>query len=384
MARLGDICRFQSGGTPTKGNTAYYGGQIPWITTVALNGDIISEHDAIDWLTLKAIDETAAKIVPANSILVGARVGIGKVAINAVPMSTNQDILSLIDIDEAKWSKKYLVYFISAKKEYLNSIARGATIKGIKKEALEDLELQSISLNKQKSISDCLDKLNYIIAFRKQQLSKLDQLVKSRFIEMFGDITQNEKKWPIFQLSEIADSRLGKMLDSKRQTGENAFYYLANFNVQWFYIDISKLSKMDFDHEDQIEFRLKEGDLLVCEGGEIGRCAVWHNQVEKCFFQKALHRIRCHQNIMLPDYLAWWFKFSSDNNAFENIAGAKATIAHLPGVKLKKLLIATPPLHLQKEFVAFVQKVDKTKVVVKQSLEKLETLKKSLMQEYFG
>lgn len=201
---------------------------------------------------------------------------------------------------------------------------------------------------------------------------------------MFGEIIKNDRNWPTFQLSEIADSRLGKMLDSKRQTGTTSFYYLANFNVQWFSIDTSKLNKMDFDIKEQLEFQLRDGDVLVCEGGEIGRCAVWRNQISPCFFQKALHRIRCKKNIILPDYLTWWFKFNSDNKTFESITGAKATIAHLTGVKLKKLLIATPPIHLQEQFAAFVQHVEKAKSSVKQSLEKLETLKKSLMQEYFG
>ena len=116
MAKLGDICRFQSGGTPSKNISSYYGGNIPWITTIALNGSTITENDAIAWITPTAISDTAAKIVPAQSILVGTRVGIGKVAINTIPISTNQDILALIDIDEKIWNKKYLIYAISAKK----------------------------------------------------------------------------------------------------------------------------------------------------------------------------------------------------------------------------------------------------------------------------
>jgi type I restriction enzyme, S subunit len=102
------------------------------------------------------------------------------------------------------------------------------------------------------------------------------------------------------------------------------------------------------------------------------------------FFKKHYTEFAAKKNIILPDYLTWWFKFNSDNKTFESIAGAKATIAHLTGVKLKKLLIATPPIHLQEQFAAFVQHVEKAKSSVKQSLEKLETLKKSLMQEYFG
>ena len=84
--RLGEICRFQSGGTPAKSNPEYFNGNIPWITTVSLNGAQICEENAVEWITDKAIKESAAKIVPANSIMVGTRVGAGKVAVNTVPI----------------------------------------------------------------------------------------------------------------------------------------------------------------------------------------------------------------------------------------------------------------------------------------------------------
>ena len=154
------------------------------------------------------------------------------------------------------------------------------------------------------------------------------------------------------------------MLDAKRQTGQSSFPYLANANVQWFRFEVDCLNEMDFNEAEQKEFALEEGDLLVCEGGEIGRCAIWHNQVQPCFFQKALHRVRCKQGIILPDYLAWWFKFNCENNGFTAIEGAKATIAHLPGAKLKKLRVVIPPLSLQNQFADFVTQVDKSKVIV--------------------
>ena len=119
MARLGDICKFQSGGTPSKSNPLYFGGNIPWITTVALNGSIISAKDATEWITEKAIKESAAKIVPANSIMVGTRVGVGRVAINSIPMSTSQDIISLLDIDEHDWNKAFICAFIISKNTFL-------------------------------------------------------------------------------------------------------------------------------------------------------------------------------------------------------------------------------------------------------------------------
>ena len=236
----------------------------------------------------------------------------------------------------------------------------------------------------QKEIVNNLDRVQRIVFKRQQELQSLDDLIKARFVEMFGDVIHNDKCWDYCTFSEIASSRLGKMLDSKQQTGNHSFPYLANFNVQWFKFETDNLNQMDFDEADQEEFRLEDGDLLVCEGGEIGRCAVWHNQVQPCFFQKALHRVRCNQKMILPDYLSWWFKFNCDNKGFASIEGAKATIAHLPGAKLKKLQVVVPPIELQNQFVVFVKQVDKSKFAVQKALDKAQLLFDSLMQQYFG
>ncbi|MCM1114086.1 MAG: restriction endonuclease subunit S [Clostridium sp.] len=260
----------------------------------------------------------------------------------------------------------------------------GATQKAITNQGLKKIFISIPDLLKQEKLATVLDKIDHLLNTRRIQLLKLDELVKSRFVEMFGDVIFNSKNWKIYKLDDISTSRLGKMLDSKQQTGEYVFPYLANFNVQWFHFNIENLNTMDFNEVDQKEFQLEYGDLLVCEGGEIGRCAVWHNEVQPCFFQKALHRIRCNLEIVKPDYLSWWFKFNCDNGGFENIAGAKATIAHLPGIKLKALQIVVPPIELQNQFAIFVSQIDKSKLAIEKSIEKLEILKKSLMQEYFG
>lgn len=382
--KLGDICSFQSGGTPSKSNSEYYQGNIPWITTVALNGGTIDGNSAVEWITEKAIKESAAKIVPANSVMVGTRVGVGKVAVNAVPMSTSQDIISLIDIDNNYWDKAFLCRLIQSKNAYLNGQARGATIKGIKIEVLANIDVPYIAINEQRRIANAINEVDKLIDNRKAQLQMLNELVKARFVEMFGDVIHNDKDWRKYIFSDISTSRLGKMLDAKQQTGESPFPYLGNANVQWFRFDTSNLNKMDFDEADQNEFALEDGDLLVCEGGEIGRCAVWHNQVQPCYFQKAIHRVRCNKQIVLPDYLAWWFKFNCEHNGFSAIEGAKATIAHLPGAKLKQLQVVVPPLELQNQFAEFVKQIDKSKLTIQQSLAKMETLKQSLMQKYFG
>ena len=295
----------------------------------------------------------------------------------------NQHIFKVV-FDKAEVDKSFFVHQVQNILENAASEAHGATMKHLTKPVFDALPFYLPDLAKQKEIAAVLDKVSELIALRKEQLAKLDQLVKSRFIELFGDVILNSKSWQMRVFSDIADSRLGKMLDAKQQTGKCNYPYLANFNVQWFRFNLDNLNQMDFDEDDRIEFELKDGDLLVCEGGEIGRCAVWHNETQPCYFQKALHRVRCNRQIIHPDYLAWWFKYNCDYDGFAAIAGAKATIAHLPGAKLKQLQVAVPPLELQEQYAVFLKQTDKSKLAIQQSLDKLELLKKSLMQEYFG
>ncbi len=295
----------------------------------------------------------------------------------------NQHIFKIIPKVEVE--KTYLMYALNGNISTIISKAHGGVgLQHITKKELDKIEIQMVSISRQKEIVEILEKVSLLIFLRKQQLAKLDELVKARFVEMFGDVISNSNLWPICKFSEITSSRLGKMLDAKQQTGVHRYPYLANFNVQWFRFELKTLNGMDFNESDRIEFELHDGDLLVCEGGEIGRCAVWHNNVQPCYFQKALHRVRCNKDFILPDFLAWWFKYNCDHGGFSAIEGAKATIAHLPGAKLKNLDVCVPPLSLQNQFAAFVERVDQQKQTVQQSLEKLELMKKALMQEYFG
>lgn len=375
MARLDEICRLNMGQSPDSSSYNEIGDGLPFFQG---NADFGELHPKIRiWCN------APAKIAHAGDILISVRAPIGALNVADRDCCIGRGLAALT-VDEALCNSGYLWYAIMNKVDELNSKGTGSTFKAISKNVLGETEIFLPSLDKQFQIATMLDKLTGLISLRKQQLTKLDELVKARFVEMFGNVIYNDRAWSTYVFSDITSSRLGKMLDAKQQTGKQSFPYLANFNVQWFRFETSNLHRMDFNKKDQIEFELRDGDLLVCEGGEIGRCAVWHNEVHPCFFQKALHRVRCNINTILPDYLAWWFKFNCDHKGFADIEGAKATIAHLPGTKLKRLTVAVPTLELQKEFSAFIGQVDRQKLTIQQSLDKLEMLKKSLMQEYFG
>ena len=323
-----------------------------------------------------------------NDLLISLTGNVGRVALlskEMLPAALNQRV-GCIRIKDKNLLISYLFTFLNSDKFEYDCIysARGIAQKNMSTEWLKNYIIPLPPIEVQKKIANNLNTCTKIIKKHNKQLNNFDLLIKSRFIEMFGDIIQNTKNWELKSFTEIAKSRLGKMLDTKKQTGKEKYPYLANFNVQWFRFNLENLNEMDFSEADRIEFALKDGDLLVCEGGEVGRCAVWHNQIKNCFFQKAVHRVRLNMDLIHPDYMAYWFKFRSDFNSFDDIVGSKATIAHLTGEKLKLLQIPVPPLSLQNNFASFVQQIDKSKFAVQKSLEKAETLYKSLMQEYFG
>ena len=267
---------------------------------------------------------------------------------------------------------QYLYYAICSMN--LSKYFSGATIPHIYFKDYQKERFVWVDAETQKNIVKLLTVVDSLLILCKEQLKEFDILARSQFIEMFGDVIHNNKAWPVRKFSDITSSRLGKMLDTKKQTGKECYPYLANFNVQWFRFNLENLNKMDFDEADRIEFKLCDGDLLVCEGGEIGRCAVWHNELQPCFFQKAVHRVRCNQQIIHQDYLAWWFRYICAHGGFAKIVGAKSTIAHLTGVKLKQLIVTVPPIELQNKFADFVAQVNKSKLAIQQSLNELETL----------
>lgn len=283
---------------------------------------------------------------------------------------------------------KYLQYYFSSPRFRQRMEAKTAGIGGsltrVQPKVVKTFPVPVTKKEEQAHVVARMDALCAAIENRTRVLRLLDELVRARFVEMFGDPFLNEKLFPVYELSKIATSRLGKMLDAKKQTGKNTFPYLANYNVQWFRFDLEELHQMDFEPAEQKEFELKKGDLLVCEGCEVGRCAIWDGKIKNCFFQKALHRVRCDTSVILPEYLAYTFFWHSQFNGFEDAISGVSTIAHLPGARLRKLKIIVPPLSLQHAFAAFVRATDAARSAVRRQVAALETLRAREMQACFG
>ena len=200
---------------------------------------------------------------------------------------------------------------------------------------------------------------------------------------MFGDPIPNPRGWPVLRFDSFCDSRLGKMLDARQQTGEHRRPYLRNANVYWDRLDLSNVLGMDFDESDRDEFRLQKGDLLVCEGGEVGRCAIWNDELHECYFQKALHRVRPIQGIAAPEYVLYLLWALAKRGGLHE-ASSKVTFAHLTGVKLKALRVPLPPVSLQEQFSRRARPMKQIGGGVLTARERLESLFRGLLARAFN
>ncbi len=166
-------------------------------------------------------------------------------------------------------------------------------------------------------------------------------------------MTELPPGWAETILGEIADTSLGKMLDRGRATGEHLVPYLRNVNVQWGRIDVDDVLTMDISPEEQSFFRLEPGDLLVCEGGEIGRCAIWPGQPGYMAFQKALHRVRPRKGIE-----AKYLRFLMEHMSLAGLLvsySTGSTIKHLPQQRLRRITLHLPPTAEQRRIVAVLE-----------------------------
>lgn len=187
-------------------------------------------------------------------------------------------------------------------------------------------------------------------------------------------------KWEKVLLGEVTDSCLGKMLDQEKNRGEYQ-PYLANVDVRWGSFNLDDLSEMRFEKDEQERYGLKYGDLVVCEGGEPGRCAIWKNQIPNMKIQKALHRVRVHDCLDYR-YLYYWFLLAGKTGGLEQYFTG-ATIKHMPGQKLKSVVIDKPPIGIQRSIADVLSSYDDLIENNQRQIKLLEEAAQRLYKEWF-
>jgi type I restriction enzyme, S subunit len=271
---------------------------------------------------------------------------------------------------------RYLVWAINCDYVRINAelVSTGTTRVRINLGELKKLKIPYPTEPEQIAIANFLDHETAKIDTLIEQQQKLIQLLKEKRqavishavtkglnpnapmkdsgVEWLGEVPEH---WSVAKLSYRYEVLLGKMLDDKKITGNFLGAYLRNTDVQWDRINTDDLPQMDFKPDEQERYSVKKGDLLVCEGGEIGRCAIWSSEVP-CFYQKALHRLRPVNELSDTSRFMYYHLFNAVHE--ERFIGGigKATIAHLPAETFKQYRFVFPPLNEQNEIFEFLDR----------------------------
>jgi type I restriction enzyme S subunit len=312
------------------------------------------------------------------------RPALNKVAAPAFERICSADMYPLRPLN-GKLCRQYLVHLLRSTDflEYTATCSSRTNIPKINRDALFAYQTLLPPVKEQQRIAAILGKADAIRRNREEGIRLTEELLRSTFLDMFGDPKANNKRWEVQPFHQVCDTRLGKMLDAKRQTGRHSRPYMRNFNVQWGRVDLSSVLEMDFEPSERDEFRLCPGDVLICEGGAgVGQTAVWRGEIPECYFQKSLHRVRPLSGTATSGYIAHLMRELMRSGGILD-AITSATIPHLTGEKLKAVRIPLPPMHLQQRFGEVVESIRQVKSQKEAAIKESNMLFDSLVQRAF-
>jgi len=385
VKKLKNLFRCFGGGTPSKSNAAFWEGDIPWVSPKDMHGKTISDTE--DHISENAIVESATQIVPTGSTLIVVRSGILKhtlpVATNLIPVALNQDMKALVSNGAMK--NVYLTYYIQGhNKSLLDAWTKnGCTVESVESASMLGALVPVPPLPEQSAIADFLDRETGRIDTLVVKKRRLVELLKekrtalisrtvtrglpeaaarkfgfephTRFkdsgIEWLGEVPEGWQTPPLYARYSV---ELGKMLNESRITGNHLISYLRNVDVQWDSINFDDLPEMDISESEYQRYTLQKGDLLVCEGGEVGRAAIVGEMSSLIGYQKALHRMRTIRSAEVARFMFYTLFWATKTGVFN--AGGTSTIAHLTGEQLRKYRFPTPPLSEQTAIAAYLDR----------------------------
>ena len=291
----------------------------------------------------------------------------------------NQHIFK-VQFDKADVDKDFFVHQVECILNNASSEAHGATMKHLTKPVFDALPFYLPNIEEQKIIANELNKVSKLISLRKQQLSKLNELVKSRFIELFGDydLSHTQSDWkPISEIGKVVGGATPKTNIEEYWDGEYRWITPAELDADsgYIYDSVRKLTKAGVDSCSLQEMPIDT--VILSSRAPIGKVAIAGNTF---YCNQGFKNIICN-NEVLPRYL---YTVLLLNTEYLNSLGRGATFKEISKSIVENIRIPVPSIELQKQFTAFVEQVDKSKSEIQKSLEKLETLKKALMQKYFG
>lgn len=322
-------------------------------------------------------------MLPKGSVLLTCIGIIGKVAVNEIECAFNQQINAIIP-DCDKCDCIYLAYALSAKKDYLQALANAPVVPIINKTQFSAFQIPVPSLSVQSNIVKRIEIIDYLISLRQRQAEKLDELVKARFVEMFGDPVLNCQGFPVRTIGELTTEVKYGTSKPAVEGGKYPYLRMNNLTIDG-KLDLHDLKQIDVDTSEFEKCVVRKGDVLFnrTNSAELVGKTAYYGLDEEMIIAGYIIRVRVN-NLILPQYLSFYMNMPFMKQRIRSMAKGAVNQANINSKELKSIKVIVPPLEVQGKVVEYEERIDREKDRIQRSAALLETLKRSLMQQYFG
>ena len=380
--RLKDIGTIVTGNTPSKKNNEYYeSNDILFIKPSDIEENYITSlENSEEYISEKAREK--ARILPEGAVLVTCIGTIGKVGILKKEATCNQQINAIIPND--KVISKYLAYLMKSKQKLLQLKANAPVVPIINKTDFSEMKINICDIDEQKKIVEQLDLLKTIIDKRKKQIEELQNILKSQFVEMFGDPYFNQYNWKIGTIRDlVSDVRYGT---SKPSNEGGKYKYLRMNNITYSgKLDITDIKYIDISDNEIEKCSTKRGDVLFNRTNSrelVGKTCVFDLD-EQMIIAGFVIRIRVNE-LASPYFLSEFLNTKYMKKRLYNMCKNASGQSNINAQELQSIKIYIPPIELQNQFAEIVKQIDKQKFEIEKSLKEMQELYESLMEKYFG
>lgn len=381
-AKLSELGAVITGNTPSKQESKYWASSdIPFIKPDVINQYGITEvQTAKDYIS--EIARSKARIAEKNVVLVTCIGTIGKICLTGKECAFNQQINAIIPND--KVLPEYLAYCIYYNRPKLIELANAPVVPIINKRQFEDFSVNiEESIERQGSIVTILKEVDRLICYRQKQLQKLDDLVKARFVELFGAYPHNPMGWKTGTIRDVVtDVRYGS---SRPAVDGGKYPYLRMNNITYGgELDLSDVKRIDVPENELEKCTVRRGDVLFNRTNSkelVGKTCVYDRD-EMMVLAGFVIRVRVN-DVVLPEFLSAFLNTDFSKRTLLGMCKAAIGQANINAQEMQNIGIYIPPIKLQREFVQFKNQTDKSKVVIQKAMDETQLLFDSLMQEYF-
>lgn len=381
---LGAVCSFLNGGTPARNVDHFYRGHTPWITGADIESRVV--NDARSFITDEAIKKSATNLVPPGTVLLVTRTSVGKVAVAGVSLCFSQDITAITP-DVTKLDPGYLVHFLQTQKSHFERAARGATIQGVTRETVENIQIPLPPLPEQRRIATILDRADALRAKRREAIKKLDDLTQSIFLDMFGDPTANSKGWPVVPIGGLltVPPNYGTMIPPSSREGP--WLSLRVVNIQEWQLDLSDAKFVDLPVNEMSRHSVQDGDVLLARAiasrEHLGKAIVAYPRDQRWAFDSHLMRLRADRRKLEPEFLRHLLKTPGGRSLFLQATRRSAVQFNINTKEMSQLCVPVAPIGLQCTFSKRVASIEVLEGSARQALHRADDLFKCVQHRAF-